>query len=342
VTSLLPSRAAPAISILVPAYNAAATLGLALCSVQRQSERNWECLVVDDGSSDGTRQVAEHSARADARFRVLLRPHEGLVPALEAGIAACRAPLIARFDADDLMSRRRLELQRRALERAPELVAVGCHVRMFPRTLLRDGRRRYEGWLRAIETSADIEREAFIECPLVHPSLMIRRQVLLEVGYRDRAWPEDYDLLLRLLARGDRLGVVPERLLHWRDGRARLSRTSERYSIAAFVECKAEHLAAGFLAQSERYNLWGYGDTGKALADALARRGKQPAAIIELHPRRLGQRIRGVQVVPPSELPSLSKLPLVVSVAGLGPRTEIRAALAAMGFREMRDYLCAA
>jgi glycosyltransferase involved in cell wall biosynthesis len=327
---------------LLPAFDAASTLAAALRSVQRQTEQRWECVVVDDGSRDATRELAQTMAREDARIRVVVRPHAGIVSALRAGIAECKAPLIARMDADDLMSRRRLELQSRALTEAPELAAVGCHVRLFPRAALREGRRNYERWLSSISSSESVQREAFVECPVAHPTLMIRREILAKLDYRDMGWPEDYDLVLRLLEGGHRIGVVPERLLHWRDGETRLSRTSPAYDIAAFVRCKAEFLASGFLARSERYVLWGYGDTGKALADALAQRGKHPAAILELHPGRLGQTIRGVRVQRPEALPGLPRLPLVVSVAGLGPRTEIRAALAQMKFVETRDYVCAA
>jgi glycosyltransferase involved in cell wall biosynthesis len=333
---------APEVSVLVPAFNAAATLAAALRSVQRQTLSNWECVLVDDGARDETRAIAEGVARADARVRVLGVPHGGIVAALQAGIAACRAPLIARFDADDLMARRRLELQHGALQQAPELAGVGCHVRLFPRAHLRDGRLAYERWLGSIRTPEDVTREAFVECPIAHPSLMIRRDVLSEFGYRELGWPEDYDLVLRLLAADRKLGVVPRQLLHWRDGGARLSRTSDHYSIPAFVRCKAEFLARGFLGNTQSYLLWGYGDTGKALADALARRAKHPAAIIELHPGRLGQLIRGVRVVLPSALLGLPRLPLVVSVAGLTARNEIRQALGLMGFREPSDYVCAA
>lgn len=332
----------PDISILMPAFNAERTLESALRSVQRQSDPRWECVVVDDGSGDETRKVAEHFASHDSRVRVLARPHLGLVAALTTGLDACRAPLIARLDADDLMSRRRLELQRRALDERPELAAIGCHVRLFPRARGNGGRREYERWLCSIRSPDDVEREAWIECPVAHPSLMIRREILLEFGYRECAWPEDYDLVLRLLEAGARIGIVPQRLLHWREGGARLSRTDQRYSIAAFVECKAEFLARGFLAQQTRYLLWGYGHTGKALSRALAVRGKHPAAIIEVHPRRLGQWIRGVRVVEPRVLPSLPRLPLLVSVAGFGPRSEIREALTRMNFCERRDYVCAA
>lgn len=332
----------PQISILLPAFNAQRTLHAALLSVQRQSESAWECIIVDDGSSDATRAIAEAFAQREPRMRVLGAPHQGLVGALQLGLAACHAPLIARFDADDLMSRQRLALQSGALAQAPQLAAVGCHIRLFPRAALRERRLAYENWLRAIQSPQDVAREAFIECPIVHPTLLIRREVLQGLGYRQCGWPEDYDLVLRLLAGGYSIGVVAQRLLHWRDGASRLSRTSPEYSIAAFVECKAEFLASGFLARGERYILWGYGDTGKALADALARRGKHPACIIELHPRRLGQLIRGVRVVAPAALPSLPALPLIVSVAGLTPRTEIRAELQRMGFRELQDFVCAA
>lgn len=332
----------PAISVLIPAFNAAQTLAAALRSVQRQTEGDWECIVVDDGSADRTSQIACEFAQRDARIRLVQREHLGIVPALQAGLAACRAPLIARFDADDLMSRRRLELQRMALERSPELTAVGCHVRLFPRATLRPRRLDYERWLGSMNSPERVAREAFIECPIAHPTLFIRRNALLEFGYRDCGWPEDYDLVLRLLQSGQRIGVVPQRLLHWRDGAARLSRTSDNYSIPAFVECKAEFLASGLLAASDRYLLWGFGDTGKALSNALARRGKHPEAIIELHPGRIGQLIRGVPVVTPRELTSLRSLPLIVSVAGAGPRSEIRQALTDMGLSELIDYVCAA
>lgn len=204
------------------------------------------------------------------------------------------------------------------------------------------GLKSYEGWLASIRSVGDVAREAFIECPIAHPTLMLRREPLAEAGYRDCAWPEDYDLVLRLLAGGKNLGMVPERLLHWRDGSGRLSRTSLRYSLSAFVACKAEHLARGFLRDHDRYVLWGYGGTGKALSEALAQRGKHPSAIIELHPGRLGQLIRGVRVIAPEALPALPRQPLLVSVAGITPRSEIRTALEQIGLVETRDFFCCA
>ena len=160
-------------------------------------------------------------------------------------------------------------------------------------------------------------------------------------GYVRTEWPEDYDLILRMLARGARIGVVPRRLLVWRRRADSLSRTDPRYGLERFTACKAHFLAAGFLS-SATYVLWGYGSTGRALHRALASHGKTASHIVEVKRTRLGQRIHGAAVVPPDAVARLRGRPLVVSVAREGPRTEIRRALSAMGFVEGRDYVCAA
>ncbi len=332
----------PRLSILLPAYNAGSTLAACLRSITRQTETRWECLVVDDGSSDATASIARSFARRDPRFRLLGGEHRGLVEALNRGLAACRGDFVARMDADDLMHRRRLSRQLGVLDDDPGLVAVGCRVRLFPRRGLGDGMRRYERWLDAIRTERDVRREAFVECPVAHPALTIRRDALTAFGYRDRGWPEDYDLVLRLLAAGRRIGVVPERLVSWRSEPGSLSRSSAAYRIERFTACKAAFLASAFLAGDPRYILWGYGSTGRALRRALAEHGRRPAFIVELHPGRLGNRIHGAEVVAPERLAELPRLPLVASVARERARRQIRDRLAALGFLEERDFVCAA
>jgi glycosyltransferase involved in cell wall biosynthesis len=336
------SAPVPAVSVLIPAFDAQATLGAALRSVARQTLAELECWVVDDGSTDGTRAVAEAFAARDARFHVLARPHQGLVASLQAGLERCSAPYVARLDADDLMHRRRLELQAAALNQAPELSGVGCHVRLFPRASLSGGLRRYEAWLNALDSAEAVARDALIESPLAHPTFFFRREALCELGYRDVEWPEDYDLILRALASGHRLGVLPRRLVSWRDHPARLSRTDPRCGLDRFPRLRAHHLARTFLAGHERYILWGYGDTGRVLARELRACGKQASHIVELHPGRLGNRIHGAPVIPPEALAALGPARIVVSVAGAKARGEIRARMGELGFVEGRDFVCAA
>lgn len=335
------------VSVLMPVFDAAVTLPLALESVRRQRGVELECIAVDDGSRDGSAELLERQARDDVRFRVLRVEHGGIVSALNHGLAECRGDVIARMDADDVMRSGRLAAQVALLTARPELAGVGCHVRSFPRHALSQGRQPYERWLNSLTSELDVLRDALVECPLAHPTLMLRREVFQRFGYHDRGWPEDYDLILRLLREGHLLGVVPQRLLAWRDTPVRLSRRSPVYADDRFTALKAEHLARGMLAGHERYVLWGYGGTGRALCRALLGHGHRPQAIIEVHPGRLGQRIQGARVIPAEGLLEARRLdgkllPIVVSVAHAGPRSEVRAALAQLALRELVDYVVAA
>ncbi len=329
----------PRVSVLLPARDAAATLDACVRSLRRQTLTDWECVVVDDGSRDGTRAIA---ADADPRIRVVTLPPSGVVAAANAGLEHCRARYVARMDADDVMHRDRLALQVAALDADAGLAAVGTHVRFFPRRDMTDGLRAYERWLNDIASPQAVRTDAFVESPVANPTLCMRADVLRAFRYEDHDWPEDYDLILRLLAAGHEIGMIPRRLLAWRDGPGRLTRTHGAYAQDRIVACKAHHLAKGFLAATDRYVLWGYGGTGRALRRALALHGRHPSHVVELHAGRLGNRIHGAPVIGPDALDGLPRGRLVASVAGATARSEIRAFLTARGWVETRDFVCAA
>jgi glycosyltransferase involved in cell wall biosynthesis len=331
----------PRVSVLLPVRDAAPTLDACLRSIQRQDEPAWECVIVDDGSTDASPEILRGFSARDPRFRVLRSTPRGLVAALSTGLDECRAPLVARMDADDLMHRERLSRQAAALDIDPRMDAVGCHVRLFPKRALGDGMRAYQSWLDGIDSPERIVAEAFVECPIPHPSLMIRREILRSHGYRDAGWPEDYDLVLRLLGSGHRLGMVNERLLSWRHTPGRLSQRSPIYAVDRFSECKAAFLADSFLKEHDEYVLWGFGGTGRMLHRFLGALGKRPSAIVELHPGRIGNAIHGAPVIHPGDLgPPRGRL--VASVAGAEARSLIRAELERRGWRETHDFVCAA
>jgi len=326
------------VSILLPVRDAAATLPGCLASLLRQSEPRFECVIVDDGSRDASPRIAAELATRDPRFRLIAAPHAGVAAASNRGLAACRAPFVARMDADDWMHRERLARQLAAFAAEPELAAVATRVRYFPRSRMGDGLRRYEQWLNQLDEPRRVREDAFIECPVANPTLMLRRERFRALGYRQRDWPEDYDLVLRLLGAGGRIRVLPRRLHGWRIHPARLTSTSPVYAVERFTACKAHFLAEGLLRSQPSYLLWGYGRTGRSLARALRVHGKHPAAIVELHPGRLGQRIHGAPVIPPEALGPPTGLPLLASVAGADARTILRTELARRGWRECVDF----
>lgn len=336
--------AGPLVSVLIPVYNAQATLRRALTSLQRQHYGHWECVLLDDGSTDLSMQMARDFSARDPRFRVHTEPHRGIVSALNTGLGLCRGEFVARLDADDLMHPERLEQQVRTLTTTLDLDAVGCHVQLFPRRGLSPKRLAYQDWLNSLTNAADVFRDRFVECPVAHPTLLIRRETLARLGYRARGWAEDYDLVLRLLQAGPRVGVVPTPLLAWRDSSKRLSRTDETYGLERFTRCKAHFLAESWLSQADSYVLWGHGDTGRSLRRALTEQGKSTSLIVDVHPGRIGQMIHGCRVIHPEQLrvANTAHHKIVASVAGLAARTDLRTIAAGIGLVEGRDYVVAA
>jgi glycosyltransferase involved in cell wall biosynthesis len=332
----------PSISVLIPARDAATTLEATLESVRRQTLTDFECLIVNDGSVDATAAVAARMTTRDSRFQLINTEPRGLVSALNTGLEDCRSTLIARMDADDLMRRDRLERQHAAFANDPVLALLGTHTRIFPQARMGRGLHAYQDWLQSIRTPAAIRRDRFIESPLPHPTWMIRRSVLTEFPYRETRWSEDYDLILRLAEADRKLDVLPQRLLLWREHPGRLTHRAETLTIESFVAAKAHFLVSGPLRESSRYILCGYGHTGRALRRALLAYDRQPSHIVDVHPRRLGKIIHGAPVVPVTALPELPTEPILVSVAGAGPRQKVRAELTAVGRVEGRDFFCTA
>jgi len=342
--------AKPRVTVIVAARNAAATVDRSLASIARQTLRDWECIVCDDHSTDDTRQIALSWVRRDARFQIATAQGIGVVAARNHAIQLAKSYACAIFDADDLMHPRRLQLQLSGLQ-AQGGGTLASRVRYVPRAEMGEGMRRYEAWLNQ-QTRSRLVHERFIEMPMAHPSMMIETELLRRIGgYRERPWPEDYDLYLRLAGCGAPLGVLEKRLHAWRRDAGSASQTDPRYSIAAFAKCRAAALASDWLQASTlgaNYHLMGYGNTGKRLATELAELAWHPSRILELSPARIGQRIRSAPVVHGPQW--LTENPrrkcddpqLIVSVAGHAARKEIRALLEATAWREGIDWVFAA
>ncbi len=331
---------APTVSVVMPVFNAAPTLDEAIASVVAQTLADFELLAVDDGSTDGSVERLRAVASTDARVRVLARPHQGIVGALNGGIAAATAPYVARMDADDVCLPRRLREQVAWLDAHPDLAGVGCRVECFPPDAVTDGMRHYLAWLNGLVDPDAIAREIFVESPLAHPSVMLRRDVLAAVGgYRDGPFPEDYDLWLRLHAAGHRLGKVPEVLLGWRERGGRLTRTDPRYSADAFRRLKLSHLDA-FLRGRREVQICGAGPDAKAWGRLLAEAGIPVLRHFDVDPRKIGGRVAGRVPVLDWRLAAAHRdVPMLCAVGVKGRRPVIRLELDALGFREGVDYL---
>ena len=330
---------APTISVVLPARNAAATIERAARSILNSTHRELELIIIDDGSTDDTAEVIRQIG--DPRLRLIQQEPGGVCAAANRGTNEARAPVIARMDADDFSHPKRLEKQLDLL-RQSNVNMVGCRVRIIDAlgqavTSLQ----RYEQWSNALTEPARIVAMRFVELPIVNPTLMAKRKVF-ELGYREGAWPEDYDLCLRALGRGNTATKVPEVLFDWIDSGQRLTRKDPRYSPEAFDHCRRTHLIDGPLRGVREVDLWGAGQTGKPWLRWLQGEGFRVRHVVEVSPKKIGTQIHGVPVIAYTEFPPPDGTPLIIAVGAAGARELIEAELTKQNYTPGRDawFVC--
>ena len=267
------------LSVLLPVRNARPWLGASLASLWRQTERDFEVIAVDDGSSDGSGEWLEAAARHEPRLRVLHTPPRGLPAALNLGLAQARARWIGRHDADDLSHRTRFARQLARAAHAPRADVIGARVRLFadgnPR-LIGEGMRRWIRWHNRLLDHEAIRREMLIDSPLAHGSALVRRDALEAVGgWAEQGWAEDLDLWIRMAEAGARFTKCPEVLYAWRQHRGSATRTDPRYARERFTALKVAALGRTLLRAPARATLVGTGASLQRWRDTLGTRVRE-------------------------------------------------------------------
>lgn len=346
----MPRATGPLISVVLPVFNAAGTIGRAVDSIRVQTHTEWELVIVEDGSTDDTPQRVEELARGESRIRAWSLPRRGLVAALNAGLAAARGRYVARMDADDEAHAERLAAQVEFLEAQPGIGLAGSLVDFGGDAVAHAGYALHVAWINSLVTPEQIARNRFVESPFAHPSVMFRRELVSQHGgYAAGDFPEDYELWLRWLDAGVRMAKVPRVLLRWNDPPGRLSRTDARYAPDAFFRTKAKWLArevARIMAAGGPRPIWvwGAGRPTRKRAAYLQEHGIAPAGYIDVDPRKATAAIGGTgrPVIVPADLPPPGRIFVLGYVSSRGARELIRGELGARGYVEGRDFLMCA
>jgi glycosyltransferase involved in cell wall biosynthesis len=204
----------PSISVMMPVYNAERYVGGAIESILNQDFADFELLIINDGSTDGSLEILREYAEQDRRIRLTSRPNVGLAGSRNELLDAARSDLVACMDADDISLPDRLQKQVKYLRKHPDCVLVGSRVMIIDpdgQPLQVMGQHlEHEAIDRAL-----MNGEGQI---IYNPSVMFRKQVAQQVGaYRQEFdWAEDLDLILRMAEVG-RLANLPEPLLKYRE-----------------------------------------------------------------------------------------------------------------------------
>jgi glycosyltransferase involved in cell wall biosynthesis len=332
-------RSSPKVSVVLPFYNAEKTLSVALQSIANQDYTDWECVMVNNNSSDGSRDIALGWEHHDPRFTLLNEERQGVMYASNRGCDAARGDYLARMDADDVSLPGRLRLQSEFLDQNPEFGAVAGKVLHVGDPQNTEGFRRFVEWSNSLCTYKEIYHRRFIEAPIVNPTAMWRRSTMEQHGmYLAGDFPEDYEMWLRWLDRGVKIAKLQEVILEWHDSEQRLTRTDPIYSDRSFFEIKSKYLAK-WLAENNsfhpRVTVWGASRISRRRARILEQHGISISTYIDTKKGRQIER----DVIHYEDLPLAGEMFILTYIRQMDNRERIQGFLEDRGYVEGKDYL---
>ena len=245
----------PVVSVVMAVYNEQPYLEEAVQSILGQTFEDFEFIIVNDGSTDGSKDVLERFAERDDRIRLIHQENRGLIPSLNRGLSMAKGRYVARMDGDDVSHARRLERQVQLLNAHPEVGVVGTKIEYI------DVEGRVTGhWPLPTNPEVIAGRLLFNNC-LCHPSIVARRTLLRELGgYAEWAkYAEDYELWTRAV-KTSRIKNVCETLLKLRrhEGSVTVSKRVEQIRMCGQVAFKLHQDLLGSAAnqQHSKFLVW--------------------------------------------------------------------------------------
>lgn len=209
----------PRVTVVMPTFNRLELLKESLASILNQTFTDYEVLVIDDCSTDGTQEYLREMSRKDARIiYVRNKKHLHYNYGLRLGCKLAKGEYIARMDDDDISLPERFDRQVKFLDGNPEITVVGTFFKA-----LNDN--DYKMWVDNSKPEY-CAIDAFYRCPLCHPTIMMRKAFLLDhhIGYDEKAlFAEDLMLWVDIILAGGKIANIPEVLLKYRVGHARVS-----------------------------------------------------------------------------------------------------------------------
>jgi len=228
----------PNISVILPVYNGLPYLRDAVNSILTQSIHDFELIIINDGSTDDSEVIIKNIN--DPRVHYVIQSNQGLAVTLNKSVQLAKGKFIARLDQDDFMLQSRIAKQVEYLESHPDCAMVGTWSEIWVGNKPTDRKHKHPTSHEALQL------ELLFDNPFVHSSVMMRADVLRELGgYSEdklRQPPEDYELWSRI-SRKYRVANIPEVLTVYREVEGSMSRTGDNPFLANVIQISADNLA---------------------------------------------------------------------------------------------------
>ncbi len=328
----------PLISILTPFKNTEQYLTNCIESIINQSYTNWELLIVDDSSTDGSYNLVKSFAEKDPRIKLLKNTGSGIIDALRLGFNESSGAYITRMDSDDLMPKNKLEvLLNNLLKHGKQHVATGL-VNYFSKDGISDGYSKYETWLNGLTKTGDNYSEIYKECVIPSPCWMIHREDFINCdGFNPNRYPEDYDLTFRFYKHSYKIIPCNKLLHYWRDYQTRTSRTHDNYAENTFLDIKMHYFLELDYDKNRPLVVWGAGWKGKTIAKTLLKKNI-PFEWICNNPQKIGKHIYDQEMKPFQHLEHINQPQSIITVANPKAQIKIKAYFENQQMYPMTDY----
>ncbi|AVQ44402.1 TPA: glycosyltransferase family 2 protein [Clostridium sporogenes] len=264
------------ISVIMPVYNAEKYLKESIESILNQTYKNFEFIIINDGSTDDSLRIINEYYKKDFRIKIISRENKGLVYSLNEGISIAEGEYIARMDGDDICELQRLEKQIEYMKSNPNIDILGSYINVLSDKGVSSSTINiaYKGFNVPINKN-NIKNYLFLHCTICHPSSMMKKAFLEEINFYSNRYKtsEDYDLWMRALKRGYNIDNIKEPLLKYRLHSESKSQVESKSNLVLedYTNIRLDFIEE-VLQNKSTYAIWGASKGGEFTKDIIAKR----------------------------------------------------------------------
>lgn len=331
------------ISVIMPVYNGVRYLEEAIASILRQTYKDFEFIIINDGSTDDSLKIVRSFLERDSRIIVISRENRGLTASLNEGIEAAEGDFIARMDADDYSYPDRFAKEIELFRQRPELYLVGTNfTTCFEDSVSEETRKmklRFEKNVNEPVSEQNWRSDILEDYKILHPTWMVKKELFDRIGLYKEYCTEDVEFLFRTVCNGYAVGKVHEPLLKYRVSEESKSVQESRLLKAKEEICsyKLEYVRSqlGNRLAAARYLVWGADISGEIVIRQIKKSYPNAECCGIIDSFKTG-RIKDIPIIQPQDIKQIEHQ--YVFIATNGGRKAAIQSMRNLNKQELWDY----